>query len=220
MAERGLKNIVQPKIQKLLQSFFGRFGLQSFAREEIIIKPNKDQGIFFLTKGVVRMFVLSKGVELTLNIYKPHALFPMSQVLNNKKERYTYDALTEVQGYFAPKKDFGKFLSKNPPVLFDLLRRIYRGLDGFFMRLEALLSNDAYFRVLTQLIIYSKRFGQTDKNKITFDWHLTHRELASQTGLARESVTKQIKKLQDKGLIGYLGKKLVIYDLPKLEAEA
>lgn len=210
---------MQPKVQNLLQSFFGKFDEKSFVKGETIIKSNQETGIFFLTKGVVRMFVLSKGDELTLNIYKSYALFPMSEVLNHKKERYTYDALTEVWGYFAPKKDFENFLSKNPQVVFDLLGRIYRGLDGFFMRLEALLSKDAYIRVLTQLVIYTRRFGKQDKNKITFDWHLTHHQLASQTGLARESVTKQIKKLQDKGLIGYSGKKMFVYNLLKLEEE-
>ncbi len=165
------------------------------------------------------MFGSTKDGVFTLNIYKPYALFPMSSVLNGKQEKYTYGALTEVRGYFAPKKDFRRFIKKNPDILFDLLKRIYSGLEGFFSHLEAMLSGDAYLRILTQLIIYTKRFGQNNKNRIAFDWHMTHHELASQTGLARETVTREIKKLQDKGLIGYSGKKLFVYELPKLEGE-
>ncbi len=207
---------MQPKIQKLVGTYFEKFELKKFAKHEVIIKPSGGQEIFFLTKGVVRMFSLSKkGGELTLNIFKAHALFPVSLVFN----KYAYDALTEVEGYFAPKLDFQRFIRRNPEVLFDLLERIYRGLDGFYMRLEALLSGDAFYRVLTQLIIYARRFGQKNQNTITFDFHLTHHQLASQTGLARESVTKEIKKLQEKGLIGYSGKKLLIYNLLKLEEE-
>ena len=165
------------------------------------------------------MFSLLKGSELTLNIYKPYALFPMSLILNNKQGKYAYDALTGVEGYFAPKKDFKNFIKNNPDILFDLLKRIYLGLDGFFIRLETLLLGDAYLKVLAQLIIYSKRFGQKNQDKITFDWQMTHHQLASQTGLARESVTRQIKKIQNKGIIGYSGKKLFIYDISKLEKE-
>lgn len=211
---------MQPKIQKLLQLFFNKFELQSFAKGDKIIEPDQDQRIFFLILGTVKMFSLSKEkAELTLNIYKPYALFPLSLILNKKRNKYTFSALTKVQGYFAPKKDFEFFVRNNPDVLFDLLKRIYLGLDGFFMRLEALLSGDAKLRVLTQLIIYARRFGTNSQNVITFDWHMTHQELASQTGLARESVSRQMKKLQDKGLIGYLGKKLFIYDFLKLEKE-
>lgn len=211
-------NIMQPEIQKLLHSFFDKFELKSFAKGEIVIKPTNDR-IFFLTKGVVRMFSLSKERdELTLNIYKAYALFPMSLIFNIQ-DKHTFNSLTEVQGYFAPKKDFEWFINRNPTVLFDLLKRIYQGFDGFFMLLEALLSGDAFYRTLTQLIIYARRFGQKNQKIITFDWHLTHHQLASQTGLARESVTREIKKLQNKGLIGYSGKKLFIYDLLKLEEE-
>lgn len=210
---------MQTKTQKLLHLFFGKFELKSFAKGETIIKP-ANQEIFFLTEGVVKMTSLSKkGGELTLNIYKPYALFSLSLVLNNKQDKYTYKALTKVKGHFAPKKDFKHFISRNPDVLFDLLKRIYQGLDGFFMRLEALLSRDARLRILTHLIIYARRFGQNNQNVITFNWHLTHTQLASQTGLARESVTREIKKLQSKGLVGYSGKRLFIYDLPKLEEE-
>ena len=159
-----------------------------------------------------------KGADLTLNIYNAYSLFPMSSIFNIQN-KYAFKSLTETQGYFAPKKHFERFIIKNPTVLFDLLKRVYQGLDGFFMLSEALLSGNSFYRVLTQLIIYTRRFGQKNHNIITFDWHLTHRQLASQTGLARESVTRQIKKLQNKGLIGYSGKKIFIYDLSKLEEE-
>lgn len=210
---------MQPKVRKILHSFFGKSKLKIFTRGETIVQP-PNKKVFFLTRGVVKMSgLLKEGGLLTLNIYRPYALFPMSLVLNNKQDRYTYVALTEVQGYFAPKKDFRQFIRKNPDILFDLLKRIYSGLDWFFARLESLLVEDAYLKLLTQLVIYTKRFGQNNQNGTVFDWHVTHHQLASQTGLARETVTREIKKLQNKGLIGYSGKKLVIYDLAKLEQE-
>ncbi|MBI2613880.1 MAG: Crp/Fnr family transcriptional regulator [Candidatus Levybacteria bacterium] len=209
---------MEPEIQKLLHSFFDKFELKLFDKGKTIIGPTNDK-IFFLTKGVVKMLGLSKkGKDLTLNIYKAYSLFPISLIFN-MRNKYIFKSLTETQGYFAPKKKLDLFISKNPIVLFDLLKRVYQGLDGFFMLWEALLSGNSLYKVLTQLIIYAKRFGQRNHNTITFDWHLTHGQLASQTGLARESVTRQIKKLQNKGLIGYSGKKIFIYDLSKLEKE-
>lgn len=210
---------MEPEIQKLLHSFFDKFELKSFIKGKTIVKP-KNNKIFFLTKGVVKMFGLSKkGKDLTLNIYKAYSFFPISLIFNIQN-KYIFKSLTEVQGYFAPKKDFEKFVIENPTVLLNLLKRIYQGLDGFYMLSNALLSKDAFYKVISQLIIYAKRFGQKNQNNtITFDWRLTHHQLASQTGLARESVTRQIKKLENKGLIGYSGKKLFIYNLSKLEEE-
>ena len=209
---------MEADVQKILYSFFGKFGVKAFAKGEIIVSP-KTNKIFFLTQGVVRMSVASKKKrEITLNIYKPHALFTMSLVFDIGNH-YLYEALTEAQGYLAPANVFRQFINKNHAVLFDLIKRVYLGLDGYFTIIEALLSGDAYYRILTQLIIYARRFGKLKQGIITFDWHLTHEQLASQTGLARESVTKEIKKLQDKNLLGYSGKRIFIYSLSELEEE-
>lgn len=209
---------MDPKIQKLLYSFFKKFERRVFIKDETILKPG-ERKIFFLTDGAVRMFSVSrKNSEITLNIYKKYSLFPMPLIFD-LKNKYTFDSLTKAEGYYAPEKDFKKFLDKNPDVLFDLVKRIYLGFDGFFTQLEALLLGDAFCRVITSLIVYTRRFGQKSNDIFTFDWQLTHKQIASQTGLARESVTREIKKLQEKGLIGYSKKKLFVYDLNKLEEE-
>lgn len=209
---------MDPKIQKLLYSFFKKFERKSFLKDETILKP-ADKKIFFLTDGVARMFSVSgKNSQITLNIYRKHSIFPIPLVFD-LKNKYTFDSLTKAEGYYAPEKDFKKFLDKNPDVLFDLVKRIYLGFDGFFTQLEALLLGDAFCRVTTSLIVYTRRFGQKSEGIIVFDWQLTHKQIASQTGLARESVTREIKKLQEKGLIGYSNKKLFVYDLNKLEEE-
>ena len=209
---------MDPKIQKLLYSFFKKFEQNAFSKEETILNP-ADKKIFFLTNGAVKMFSTSREKdEITINIYKAYSLFPMPLIFD-LENKYTFGSLTEAEGYFAPKKDFKMFLDTNPDVLFDLVKRIYQGFDGFFTQLEALLLGDAYLRVIAALTIYARRFGKTDQNKIIFDWSMTHRQIASQTGLARESVTREIKKLQGKGIIGYSGKQIFIYDLGKLEEE-
>lgn len=209
---------MQPKIKKLLLKFFSQYNQETFSRGKTIISPRNNK-IFLLTAGTVRMYSQISKSELTLNIFKPFSVFPMALILSNEQNKYVYDALEESRGYFAPKKDFKNFIKTNPKILFDLLRRIYLGLDGYYMQVEALLLGDAYFKILTHLVIYTRRFGKSDKDKVTFDLRLTHHQLASQTGLARESATKVMKKLQDKGLVGYQGKKLFVYDAVKLEEE-
>lgn len=208
---------MDPKVQELLSAFFSGFKKVSFFKGQTIIKPQHQKAIFYLTKGTVRMFIKTKKTELTLNIYRPYSIFPMSLILGSKQNKYLFRAMAEVEGYFAPKKDFESYIKANPNILFDLLKRIYLGLDGYYMIMESLLLGDGYLRILTQLVIYSRRFGNKDDSKTIFDFHLTHSQLASQTGLARESVTKVLKKLKTQGLIGYSGKEMFIYNRSKLE---
>ena len=95
---------MDPKAQILLNAFFKKFALKTFRKENLIITRG-DKKIFFLTKGIVRMFDASGKKGLTLNIYRADALFPMALVFD-LKNRYSFESLTEVQGYFALKKDF------------------------------------------------------------------------------------------------------------------
>ncbi len=209
---------MDPKVYNLLIFFFKRFGKKSYPKEKVFIKP-EDKKIFFLTKGVVRMFNPKDRRDITLNIHREGSLFPMFPIFGIRSS-YAYESLTEAEGYFSKVLDFKKFLDKNPLILLDLLKRIYLGFDGFYRMYETLLFGDAYTKVLTSLIIHARRFGKKENGVINFDWNLTHRRLASQTGLARESVTKEIKKLQDKKLVEYRGRKMIIFDLLKLENES
>jgi CRP-like cAMP-binding protein len=137
-------------------------------------------------------------------------MFPLGSAINDYENSYYYEALTKVQVFSAPKIATLMFLQKNPDVIYDLLQRIYRGLEGYFAIMETLLGGSAYHKVVTQLTIYEKRFGKID---------LTHTKLASLTGLSRETVTREIAKLQKKNIIKYSGNKLVITDTDRLSKE-
>ena len=204
------------KIQKKLDKFFSQFlnsSLHSnFKKGEILIKPdNPPSGIFYLKEGVVKQYSISaNGEELILNIYKPISLFPMAYAINNTLPHHYYEAMTPVLVWSAPKEKTLEFVRKNEDVLLDLLSRIYKGLEGFFLRMENLMAGSAKARLTTTLLIYAKRF---DKVKIT------EKDLAAQSGITRETVSREIQKLKEKGLLNFQKSILTIYDLQKLEKE-
>jgi CRP/FNR family transcriptional regulator len=197
--------------------FFGQYERHRYKKGDYLkILDKQPYGISCLQSGVVRCFSLSKaGAELTINIFKPISFFPVSWVINDANDNYTYEAVTDVEVVIAPKDKFKAFLQNNPDVVYDLLKRIYRGLDGYFLRMESLLSGDPYFRVVVQLVIHIRRFGVQEGEK--YRVNLTHTQLAALSGLTRETVTRKIKKLEEQKLIDYEGKKLTVLNLKKLE---
>lgn len=211
-----MNNSVNSKIE----SFFKRYSQKTFSKGDLIITPEKTpNGVYCLNEGIVRCYTLSKnGIELTLNIFKPVSFFPMQWIINSKQDRYYYEALTEVKSYCAPKEDFENFIQTEHDVAYDLLKRIYRGLEGYMIRMESLLSGNAYLRTVTNILIHSLRFGKTEENK-PIELYLTHNQIASQAGLSRETITREIKKLQDKGIVSYKGETLLILDIIRLEHE-
>lgn len=209
------------KVKKRLDNFFSQYRLYKFKKGEVLINAEENPPeVFYLTSGIVKRYAVTEdGDELTLNIYRPISFFPVSNAINNSLNHHFYEALTPVEVWAAPKEKVLEFLKNEPEVVFDLLGRIYKGLDGFFLRMEKLMGSGAEAKLMTELLIAAKRFGISNNQATVINLKLTEKDLAAQTGIARETVSRQLNKLKRKGLIEYKNKRLQINDLGKLEEE-
>lgn len=207
-------------IQLKLDNFFKKYKRQSFKKGEILIRADENpSGVYYLTKGLVKEYAISKkGEEIVVNIFKPNSFFPMSWAINETANEYYFEALKEIETWKAPREDALELIKVNSDMTFDLLKRVYKGTDGLISRMVYLMSENAYDRVLIELIISSKRFGKSLPNgQIALD--CTEKELAAQTGMTRETISREIKKLKVKSLVSFKDNILIIFDLKKLEKE-
>lgn len=202
-----------------VDKFFNKYKLQTYKKGEFLVRAgDPPSGIFYLKEGSVKQYVISKkGEEVVVNIFKPPAFFPMSWAINDSENDYYFEALGDLKLYRAPKNEVIDFIKSNSDVLFDLLGRIYRGVDGILRRMTYLMSGNANSRLITELIIYAKRFSEDDKEMIQIA--ITEKDLSAQTGLTRETISREIKNLKGKGIIITKGNKLYIKNLYDLEDE-
>src|SRR5437870_336303 len=114
------------KIKTKVDKFFSKHQTLKFKKGQLLIRAgDSSPGIFYLKEGIVRQYAVSvNGEELTLNIYKPVAFFPMAYVVNNTIPAYYFEAMTEVSVGRAPKEKVLEFILENKDVLFDLVSRI------------------------------------------------------------------------------------------------
>lgn len=202
-----------------LDAFFSQFKHQSYKKGEILVRADDNPpGVFYLLEGYVKEYAISKkGDELVINVFKPVAFFPMSWAINNTSNEYFYEAMTDLEAWRAPREEVITFIKGNPDVLYNLMSRVYKGTDGILTRMTYLMSGNGYARLITELIIQSKRFGRKDENIVEIK--LSEKDLAAQSGMTRETVSREMKILKDKGLVVFQRNKLVINNLQKLEEE-
>lgn len=201
------------KIAEKLETFFTKHRHQIFRKGEILVRADDDPaGVFYLKEGIVKEYAISKkGDELIINVFKPIAFFPMSWAINNTPNQYFYEAITELNVWRAPKDRVIEFIKTNPDVLYDLTSRVFKGIDGMLTRMTYLMSGNAYARLVAELIIHAKRFGIANR--------ISEKDLAASSGMTRETVSREMKILKDKGLITFNKNILLIKDLKKLEGE-
>lgn len=209
------------KIIEALDAFFTQFKHQVYKKGEILVRADENPtGIFYLTKGNVKEYAISKkGDEIVVNMFKPISFFPMSWAINNTQNMYYFEAVTDLEVWKAPQDKALAFIKENPDVLYDLIARVYRGTDGLLLRMTYLMSGNANARLVMELLIHAKRFGEKGKDSISVSVAVSEKDLAAQAGLTRETVSREMKRLKDKKLVIFEKNVLTIKNIQKLEEE-
>jgi CRP/FNR family transcriptional regulator, cyclic AMP receptor protein len=198
---------------------FGKYPSRVYPKGQILIFANEDpEYIFYITKGrVIKYDISYRGDEVVVNIFKAPAFFPMSWAINRLPNKYFYkaDEITEVHTISVDEALI--FLRENPDVMYDLLARIYQGMEGMLSRLVQLMSGTAKSRLVQELIIECRRFGEKQADgscKLT----ISEQSLAARVGLSRETVSREIRKLKDRGLVHLQKHHIIINNVSALEA--
>ena len=186
----------------------------------MLIRADDDpQGIFCLTKGYVRQYTISPaGNELSLHILKPISYFPMVWAINGTPNVYFFEALTEVEVGRAPQDQVVNFIKDKPALLFALMSELLEDYAETLTRVEHLVFSDAHRRVISILIYIAKHFGQPHKKGIIVNHRFTQADIATLVGVARETASIELFKLEKSGLVKYVDHSILFEDLDKLSS--
>ncbi|MCL5797877.1 MAG: Crp/Fnr family transcriptional regulator [Patescibacteria group bacterium] len=206
---------------KKFEDFYTQFKLRSYKKGEMLIRSDDNpQGIFCLTKGYVRQYALSTaGIELTLHILKPISYFPMVWAINGTPNIYNFEALTDVEVGRAPRDDVVNFIKDKPKIIFELMSELLEDYAESLTRVEHLVFSDAYRRVISVLLYIAKHFGENDGRQIMIAHRFTHQDIATLVGVARETASIEMVKLERKGLVEYSDHMMLFKSLERLEHE-
>lgn len=200
---------------KSLDVFFAQYPEERIKKGNTILLPDQDpRGIIYIKKGFVRQYAKrSDTEELNMHVYRPGAVVPLMWLFNDTSNRYYYDALTECVIHTAPKADFSAFLAKHPELVEHFTSRVLLGLSGLLSRMESLVLDDAYTKTVLLFLYFSHAFGKKEGRDILIDIPMTHRQVASWIGTARETASLQVERLRKQGLLVYRKSRYSIPDI-------
>lgn len=202
-------------------SFFSSHSHHLYRTGEAIIRVGETPGgIFYLARGLVRQYSYSpKGEMILIHVFRPGSFFPMMWAFTGLPNTYQYEAVSSVEVYRAPKEEVLGFFSRYPEELWAFTRRVVTGLAGLVFRMEYVMFGGSYRKTVLLLAYFTKTFGEKEGKQIVIPMNLAHREIAAWVGCTRETVSVQMERLRQKGLIATRGRTLVIKNLAALEKE-
>ena len=213
---------MEQHVSEKINKFFSGYKKLSFKKNATILHAKEEpKGVFYLKKGYVRLYSISKDAqELTLIIFRPENIFPLIWAINNTPHIYYMEAFTDVELYQAPRKEFLNFIKQDNEVLLELTGRILMRFHGGLTRMEHAIFGHARSKVVSIILICVERYGKKVGKNIFIQVPLTHQDIANLIGIARETVSLEMEQLQKEGLINHLGKSLVVKNLQKLKKES
>ncbi|MGB5972880.1 MAG: Crp/Fnr family transcriptional regulator [Nodosilinea sp.] len=170
------------------------------ANQVILLENDWGSSVYFILEGWVKIRTYNlDGKEVTLNILGKGELFgemaPLEEVPRST------DVITLVPTVIGsmPASDFVTLLNTQPLAGIRLSQLMARRLRQVNRRLR-LRESDSTSRVADIILFLADGQGQRSSSGIEIP-NLPHRELSSLSGLARETVTRVLSKLEKKGLI-------------------
>lgn len=188
-----------------------------FNKGEVVLNiGSKNNTIYYIRKGYVRQYMLTKeGKDVTLNIFGPKNIFPVSPIIGKSTVSYSYSAYKNVDLVPFDKDEVIYNIQNDPSLMMRLIKLIYDVNSRLSFILLNMLSGNAYKKLLSMLYILSQNFGESK----SVPFKITHAELATLTGLSRETVTRELKKIRDDNFITVKNGKISLTDLLRIKAE-
>ncbi|MBV8883965.1 MAG: Crp/Fnr family transcriptional regulator [Chroococcidiopsidaceae cyanobacterium CP_BM_RX_35] len=184
----------------------------------ILLENDWGSSVYFILEGWVKIRTYNlDGKEVTLNILGKGEIFGEMAALNEAPRSTDAIALTAATTGNIPALDFVQLIQTEPLAGIRLAQLMARRLRQVNQRLR-LRESDSVSRVADTLLFLAEGQGKQSQTGIEIP-NLPHRELSSLCGLARETVTRVLTKLEKKGLILRHQETISIPDRQALESQ-
>ena len=231
MAEQLIQNEQITEIEQIIESvpFFkglptealqkatSHFVTLAHPANQILLLENDWGGsVYFIIEGWVKIRTYNlDGKEVTLNIIGNGEIFGEMAALDKMPRSTDAITLTDTQIGRIPSQDFVDLITIEPLAGMRLAQLMAKRLRQVNRRLQLREANSTS-RVADAILFLIEGQGKQGE-KGTEIPNLPHREISSLSGLARETVTRVLTKLEKKGLIKRDANLLHIPDVLALE---
>ena len=187
------------------------------ANQMILLENDWGGSVYFVLSGWLKIRTYNAdGREITLNIVGRGEIVGEMAALEQAPRSTDVLSLTPVTIANIPADDFVRLIENEPLAGMRLAKLMARRLRQVNRRLRLRESNSTS-RVADTLLFLVEGQGKTSEKGVEIP-NLPHRELSSMSGLARETVTRVLTKMEAAGTIARNHDILLIPDIAALEA--
>lgn len=208
-----------PAITAEIESFFNGYPLRKYKKGQILVLPGETaEYAYFLTEGRVKLYDTSyKGDQIIIDVFNQPAFFPLALIMNGSLSFLFHEADSDIVVRQAPVGDTLEFLNTHPEVILNLLSVLYRKFDDATRRMVRLMDGGAKVRLIHEIVITCRQLGEQQADG-SYTITTSQAVLGARLGLARETISRELKSLKEKGHLITGRSSITVPDISVLEA--
>jgi CRP/FNR family cyclic AMP-dependent transcriptional regulator len=190
---------------------------RAYPRNSVILfEDDPGDALYVVANGQVKVVLIGEdGREVILSVMGPGEFFGEMSLLDDEPRSAHVIAMEDSSLAVLRREDFEGLLTSSPQIALALLRELSRRLRRADEKVGSLVLLDVQGRVARLLLDMA---GEEGGERITR--RLTHHTIAQMIGSSRETVSRTMRDLTDKGMIAVQRRDIVIRDRAALEAAA
>lgn len=190
---------------------------RSYPKNSVILfEDDPGDALYVVATGQVKVVLIGEdGREVILSVMGPGEFFGEMSLLDDEPRSAHVIAMEDSALAVLRREDFESLLTQTPQIALALLREMSRRLRRADEKVGSLVLLDVQGRVARLLLDMASEEGG---ERITR--RLTHHTIAQMIGSSRETVSRTMRDLADKGLIAVQRRDIVIRDRVALESSA
>ncbi|HET7790237.1 MAG TPA: Crp/Fnr family transcriptional regulator [Gemmatimonadales bacterium] len=190
---------------------------RSYPKNSVILfEDDPGDALYVVATGQVKVVLIGEdGREVILSVLGPGEFFGEMALIDDEPRSAHVIAMEDSNLVVLRREDFQQILVQTPAISVSLLRELSRRLRRVDEKVGSLVLLDVNGRVARLLL---EMADETGGERVTR--RLTHHTIAQMIGSSRETVSRTMRELVDKGLIEVTRKDIVIRDRGALETAA
>lgn len=190
---------------------------RSYPKNSVILfEDDPGDALYVVATGQVKVVLIGEdGREVILSVMGPGEFFGEMSLLDDEPRSAHVIAMEDSALAVLRREDFESLLTQTPQIALTLLREMSRRLRRADEKVGSLVLLDVQGRVARLLLDMA---GEEGGERITR--RLTHHTIAQMIGSSRETVSRTMRDLADKGMIAVQRRDIVIRDRAAMEQSA
>jgi CRP/FNR family transcriptional regulator, cyclic AMP receptor protein len=185
---------------------------------KLFVEGQRPKGVFILCGGRAKLSISSSNGRSLMRVAEQGEILGLSATLSGSPYENSAEMLESGQVIFIRRDHFLHFVNNWPEASLRVARHLSHAYMDVHEQMRALVLSDSAAEKMARLLLsWLKKTGSHTERGVHLKISLTQGEIAQMIGVSRETVTRLLGELRDKGIIQLKGSNLLIKNKAALE---